>query len=164
MTTAAYRLRDATPGDAHDLTDLFLAARRTAMPWLAVVHTDDETRGWITHALLRDRRVRIAEADGRVAGFAVVHDGWLDHLYIAPAHQGTGAGSLLLDDSKRLSGGALQLYVFQRNQRARAFYLSRGFVEAAFSDGATNEEREPDLVMRWTIAVEEPGRPSSDRP
>lgn len=146
----AYRLRDATPRDADAISDLFLAARRTAMPWLAVVHSDDETRGWITDVLLRDRRVRIAEADGQVAGFAVVHDGWLEHLYIAPSHQGTGAGSLLLDDAKGLSGGALQLYVFQRNQRARVFYLNRGFVEAAFSDGTTNEECEPDLVMRWT--------------
>ncbi|WP_218575019.1 GNAT family N-acetyltransferase [Reyranella sp. CPCC 100927] len=150
MTAAAYQLRDATPRDAEATTDLFLAARRAAMPWLAVVHSDDDTRAWITHVLLRDRRVRIAEADRQVAGFAVVHDGWLDHLYIAPAHQGSGAGSLLLDDAKRLAGGTLQLHVFQRNQRARAFYLNRGFVEAAFSDGATNEEREPDLVMRWT--------------
>ncbi len=149
MTTAARRLRDATPDDADAMADLFLAARRTAMPWLAVVHTDDETRGWIAHVLLRERRVRIAQVDGLVAGFAVVHDGWLDHLYVAPPHQGTGAGSRLLEDAKRLSGGALRLYVFQRNQRARAFYLNRGFVEAAFSDGSGNEEREPDLVMRW---------------
>lgn len=154
MTTAAYRLRDATPRDADAMTDLFLAARRTAMPWLAVVHTDDETHGWIAHVLLRGRRVRIAEADGLVAGFAVVHDGWLDHLYVAPDDQGAGAGSLLLDDAKRLSGGALLLYVFQRNQRARTFYLNRGFIEAEFSDGATNEEREPDLVMQWTAIVD----------
>ena len=152
MTTRAYRLRDATPRDAGAISDLFLAARRIAMPWLAIVHSDDETRAWITHVLLRDRRVRIAESDGEIAGFAVVHDGWLDHLYIAPLHQGTGAGSQLLDDAKDLSGGALQLHVFQRNQRARAFYLSRGFVETTFSDGAINEEREPDLVMRWTAA------------
>ena len=160
----AYRLRDATPRDADALTALFLAARCTAMPWLAVVHSDDETRGWMTHLLLRDRHVRIAEADGQIAGFAVVHDGWLEHLYVAPIDQGRGAGSLLLDDAKRLSAGALKLYVFQRNQHARAFYLNRGFVEAAFSDGATNEEREPDLVMRWAIASEAPEKPSSDRP
>lgn len=143
-------LRDATSSDADAIATLFLAARRTAMPWLPTVHTDEETRWWIANVLLRDFRVRIADVGGMVAGFAVVEDGWLNHLYVAPAHQGTGVGSGLLDDAKRMSGAALQLYVFQRNQHARAFYLRRGFVEVTFGDGSGNEEGEPDLVMRWT--------------
>jgi len=142
-------LRDGAPSDANAVATLFLAARRTAMPWLRVAHTDEETREWIAKVLLPEGRVRVADIGGTAAGFAVVKDGWLDHLYIAPAHQGIGVGSLLLDDAKRIAGTSLQLYVFQRNQRARAFYLRHGFVEVTFSDGADNEEREPDLVMVW---------------
>jgi GNAT superfamily N-acetyltransferase len=150
VTAQPPALRDAAPSDADALATLFLAARRTAMPWLAVVHSDDETRSWIADVLLRRCRARVADVGGTAAGFAVVENGWLEHLYVAPAQQGLGAGSLLLDDAKRIAGAALRLHVFQRNRRARTFYRKRGFVEVSFSDGSANEEREPDLVMQWT--------------
>jgi ribosomal protein S18 acetylase RimI-like enzyme len=146
-------LRDATAADAEPIATLFLAARRTAMPWLATPRSDDDTRRWIATVLLRDFRARVAVVGNAVAGFAVVADGWLDHLYVAPACQGVGVGSLLLDDAKRSAGAALRRHVFQRNQRARDFYCRRGFIEPGFSDGAGNMEREPDLVMRWTAAA-----------
>jgi len=44
-----------------------------------------------------------------------------------------------------------RLWAFQRNQRARVFYEHRGFVAAEFTDGAGNEEREPD--MRYVRAA-----------
>lgn len=153
MSAATPRLRDAVPNDAEAVATVFLAARRTTMPWLAVVHSDNDTRRWIATVLLRDFRARVADVDGVVTGFAVVADGWLNHLYVAPAHQGIGVGSLLMDEAKRLAGASLQLHVFQRNQRARDFYHRRGFVEVSFSDGSGNEEREPDLVMRWTAVA-----------
>ncbi|HJQ57352.1 MAG TPA: GNAT family N-acetyltransferase [Vineibacter sp.] len=149
MRGPSFALRDVAPTDADAIATLFLAARRTAMPWLAVVHTDQETRRWVGDVLLRDGAVRVADIAGAAVGFAAVKDGWLDHLYVAPDHQGIGVGSRLLDDAKRIAGAALQLYVFQRNRRARDFYLRHGFVEVAFGDGSGNEEREPDLVMRW---------------
>ncbi len=151
MPAAAQQLtlRDATPSDADAMATLFLAARRTAMPWLPALHSEEETRWWVANIMLRDCCVRVAEIDGRVAGFAATDKGWLHHLYVAPGHQGIGVGSQLLDDAKRNAGVSLQLYVFQRNQRARAFYGGHGFVEVIFSDGSGNEENEPDLVMAW---------------
>ncbi|HEX2891660.1 GNAT family N-acetyltransferase [Vineibacter terrae] len=142
-------LRDAVATDVDALTDLFLAARRTAMPYLPALHTDAQTRWWLAEIVLRDCRVRVAEADGQVAGFAAIADGWLHHLYIAPACQGTGVGSALLDDAKGIAAGGLQLYAFQRNERALCFYRRRGFVEEAYGDGSGNEEHEPDVRMRW---------------
>jgi hypothetical protein len=49
-----------------------------------------------------------------------------------------------------LSTSGLRLHVFQRNYRARAFYEARGFTAAAFSDGADNEEQEPDVLYEWS--------------
>lgn len=43
----------------------------------------------------------------------------------------------------------LGLYVFASNTPAQTFYERRGFVVTARSDGAENEEREPDLRMEW---------------
>jgi len=43
----------------------------------------------------------------------------------------------------------LELWVFQRNERARAFYRRHGFVLVEETDGAGNEERTPDARYAW---------------
>lgn len=53
---------------------------------------------------------------------------------------------------KEASRGELSLYTFQRNSAARAFYEGHGFVAEAYDDGSRNEEKEPDVLYRWTAA------------
>lgn len=145
-----FRLRDAVPDDADALTSLFLASRRQAMPWLRAVHSDEETRWWVGNVMLRELSVRAATLDSALVGFAAVRHGWLDHLYIAPAHQRVGLGTRLLAEARRIGGTPLRLWVFQRNLAARAFYQRHGFVEEERTDGTANEEREPDIRMIWS--------------
>ncbi|MGA7264063.1 MAG: GNAT family N-acetyltransferase, partial [Stellaceae bacterium] len=59
-----------------------------------------------------------------------------------------GAGTQLVDAAKATGIGALELWCFQANQRARRFY-ARGFHAIRFTDGAQNEERMPDIRYRW---------------
>ena len=40
------------------------------------------------------------------------------------------------------------LFTFQRNERARAFYEAHGFRIVNLSDGSRNEEGEPDVLVR----------------
>ena len=54
-------------------------------------------------------------------------------------------GRALLDEVKVL--GLVQLWTFQANVRARAFYLREGFRELRFTDGAGNDEKLPDVWM-----------------
>ena len=72
-------------------------------------------------------------------------------LYVHPGAQGRGVGSALLDLAKT-TGDRLQLWTFQRNLAARRFYERHGFVLVEETDGARNEEREPDALYRWTRA------------
>ena len=46
----------------------------------------------------------------------------------------------------------LQLHTFQAKRHARAFYERQGFVAVAFSAGAANEERRPDVLYRLDAA------------
>ena len=62
--------------------------------------------------------------------------------------QRRGAGSQLLQKAKD-SFARLHLWTFQRNQPARRFYESRGFVLVRETDGTGNEEREPDALYLW---------------
>jgi hypothetical protein len=47
----------------------------------------------------------------------------------------------------------LSLWTFQRNQQARHFYESKGFVPVKETDGADNEEHEPDALYTWPAAA-----------
>jgi ribosomal protein S18 acetylase RimI-like enzyme len=147
-------LRRARPGDAPAIAETHLASRRQGLPYLPDVHTDAETYQWVAEVMLPQQEVWVAEIAGEVAGFAALHEGWLEHLYIAPAYQGRGLGSALLDLAMSRSPGGLQLFAFQRNERARHFYEQRGFVAEWFGDGSENEEGEPDVRYRW------PGAPA----
>jgi GNAT superfamily N-acetyltransferase len=146
-------LRRAVPSDAAAIAALHLAARRQAMPYRPELHGDDEVRAWMRDTLLPKAEVWVAEIAGRPVGYLALVDDILDHLYVGPAHQGRGVGSLLLARAKALRPAGLRLYAFQRNRRARDFYEAHGFVAVAFSGGADNEENEPDVLYEWT-----PGR------
>ncbi|MBB4373583.1 GNAT superfamily N-acetyltransferase [Bradyrhizobium sp. cir1] len=66
-----------------------------------------------------------------------------------PVAQGRGVGTELLDIAKRACD-RLELWTFQRNALARRFYETRGFALVEQTDGARNEEKEPDVRYLWT--------------
>ena len=73
------QIRRAAPADADSVADAFLAAK-AEMTYLPVLHTDAETRHWIADHVLRNVEIWVAENDGRVVGFAVLGDDFLEHL------------------------------------------------------------------------------------
>lgn len=142
-------MRQAEPRDAQAIAEVHMAARCDAMPYLPEVHTDEETRTWVAEVVLSAQTVWVAEMAGQVVGVAAFADGILEQLYILPGHQGTGIGSRLLAIVKASNPDGLSLWTFQRNRSARAFYERRGFVAVELTDGAANEEREPDVRYEW---------------
>ena len=143
------RLRHAQPADVAAMTDIHILARREAMPYLPELHTEAETRDWFMHVVLPQQEVWVAERAGRVVGMAALEGQMLEQLYVLPGEQGHGVGSVLLAKALEIAGSQLQLWTFQRNVAARAFYEHRGFIAIEFTDGAGNEEREPDVRYRW---------------
>lgn len=148
-STITARLRRARPSDAGAIAALHLAARLHAMPYLRTKHGDEEVRAWMRDTLLPRAEVWVAEIAGRPVGYLALADDVLDQLYVGPGDQGQGVGSLLLAKAKALRPASLRLYAFQRNHRARDFYETRGFVPVGFSNGAGNEEHEPDVLYEW---------------
>jgi GNAT superfamily N-acetyltransferase len=145
-------LRHATPADGPRVADVYLAAMKHSLPWLRLAHTDEECREWFGGHVVRDLDTWVAEVNGTVVAMMVLgaprfpgEPAWIEHLYVEPPHQGRGIGDRLVRLAVQRHPGALQLWTFQRNERARAFYERRGFVAAEFTDGAGNEEREPDV-------------------
>jgi GNAT superfamily N-acetyltransferase len=146
-------IAEARPEDALAIAEIHLAARRQAMPCLRVAHTDDETRNYFAGAVCdRPHAWWVVRHQGQVAAYMLIDGGDLDHLYVGPAYQGQGFGSALLAKAKTLSPRRLELWTFQRNARARAFYEARGFRAIRQTDGK-NEEGEPDVQYEWRRAT-----------
>lgn len=153
----AHPIEPALADDAAAIAALIAASKADAMPWLAVVHTASEDLWWVRNVLLPEHDVRVVRDAGGLVAVLATSPGWLDQLYVAPSAQGAGIGRTLLADAMARSGGVLELWAFQRNARARAFYERAGFVEVERTDGSTNEEREPDIRYRWCSEREASG-------
>lgn len=148
---AAATLRRAVPEDAGAVADVLIGSRRAAGDAIPpAVHPDEETREWVRTVVVPDREVWLAEGAGNSPlGVLVLHDDWVDQLYVAPARTGMGLGSRLIELAKSRRPGGLQLWTFASNTAAQRFYLRHGFVVAETTDGAGNEEQAPDIRFVW---------------
>lgn|SRR5262249_44482972 len=119
-----------------------------ALPTLAGLHTPDEDRWFYRKRMFPTRRLWGVFEDSELVGIIAFREGWIDQLYVVPSAQGRGLGSKLLRVAQR-ELDQISLWTFQRNAMARRFYEARGFVLLRETDGAQNEEKEPDALYRW---------------
>ena len=144
-------MRPATADDITACADLYLAARRAAVPDIPpLVHDEDSVHDWMSHLVRQPSETWLAEnGGGDAVGLLVIGNVAVDQLYVDPEHTGRQIGSRLLGLAKLRRPDGLDLWVFQSNIRAIRFYERHGFVEVERTDGAANEERAPDLRMAW---------------
>ncbi len=142
-------LRPAVPHDAGAIAEVYLASRRTYLPFAPLAHSDNEVRTWVREELMITRRVWVDEIDGVVVAFAAWTQredaGWIDQLYVVPGRTGHGSGSLLLEKALSQLKRPVRLNTFQANEGARRFYERHGFRIVRLGDGLDNEERTPDV-------------------
>ena len=136
------------------LTDMGAAAQvhriafDQAMPRLVGLHTPEEDRWFYREHVFKTCRVWGRFDQDALSGLIAFRDGWVEQLYVLPAAQSRGVGTELLDVAKRACE-RLELWTFQCNERARRFYEARGFALVEQTDGARNEEKEPDARYVW---------------
>ncbi|MDX1906303.1 MAG: GNAT family N-acetyltransferase [Bacteroidia bacterium] len=130
----AYSLRRATPADIPDITALFGASIRTLCvrdyslaqvdAWAARGQDHDR---WLER--IRQQYFLLAEGGGSLAGMASLRpDGYLDMMYVSPAHVRRGVGFLLLSqlmEEARIQGHGLLTSDVSRT--ARPFFERQGF-------------------------------------
>ncbi|HEY8574669.1 GNAT family N-acetyltransferase [Phenylobacterium sp.] len=142
-------LRRAGPTDAQAIAALLRHTFRVSLPFLPELHTPEQDLWFVREQMLVKDEVWLAEDDEQaLLGFVAFREGWIDHLYVHPDHQGQGIGELLLRKPLRYRQ-ARRLWTFQKNARARAFYEKHGFQLVELTDGQSNEEKEPDALYEW---------------
>lgn len=139
-------LRAARSTDAGSVGGI-LSEFAATTDWMPRLHTGAEdiahagemiTRGWVT----------VAERDDCLVGFIACDGAEIVALYVAERQRGHGIGSDLLS-SVCAAHPTLSLWTFQANVRAIEFYLRHGFVEGIRTDGATTDEKLPDMRLEW---------------
>ena len=143
-------IRRAVDADAAAVADVWLRSFAAALPTVRRGKTDDEVREYIARVVVPERETWVADSDG-VVGMMVLGDGGLlSQLYLDPDWRGRGLGDRFVALAKERRPGGLELWTFQVNTAAQRFYLRHGFAEAERTDGAANQEREPDVRYTWT--------------
>jgi GNAT superfamily N-acetyltransferase len=120
-----------------------------ALPSLAGLHTPQEDQWFFRERVFETCEVWGAFDGAAMRGIIAFREGWIDQLYVLPEAQRRGVGKDLLQVAQN-AFGRLQLWTFQRNAPARRFYEARGFALIQQTDGARNEENEPDALYLWT--------------
>ncbi|MCZ0736213.1 GNAT family N-acetyltransferase [Phreatobacter sp. AB_2022a] len=123
-----FQLRDFTGDDLADVARLWHDSARSIGLGLSSHPTVEAYRERLAGEEARSWRIRLAAADGRLAGFVAMQPSscWLRQLFVAPALKGQGVGVALLDDAKREMHGGFWLRTDAENRRARRFYERHG--------------------------------------
>ena len=148
LTRMRFTLRRATACDAKAVANVFSASFRL-LTFLPILHTVEEDRRYIQHVILNECEVTVAEDESGIVSFLARQGEEVRLLHTRPDRIGMGAGTQLIDAEKASGIGALELWCFEANERARRFYEARGFRAIRFTDGAHNEEQMPDIRYRW---------------
>lgn len=163
---AGVEIRRATTADAPGAGEVRVVSFRAALPTVRPAHQETAVRAWVRDVLIAGGNTWVAVEGSDVVGVLALAPGWVEQLYVHPRAQGRGIGAALLDVAKARNPDGLQLWTFQVNSGAQRFYRRHGFVEAERTDGAENEEREPDMrcvwegATRWPPPTLPPDRPS----
>ncbi|WP_434092318.1 GNAT family N-acetyltransferase [Streptomyces flaveolus] len=142
-------LRRATAADARAAADVWLRSFAAALPAVVRPRTDEQVRDWFRHVVVPRYETWVAETAGEVVGVMVLEESELAQLYLAPDRRGRGIGDRFVTLAKERRPAGLSLWTFQVNTPARRFYERHGFTAAQWTDGARNEEREPDVRYVW---------------
>ena len=143
-------IEKANQSDAAEIAIILRTVVRHNLPYLPELHTLKEDLNYISNIVFPKCQVYIVKDKETIAGFCAFREGWIDYLYILPQYQGNGIGAQLLTLAKA-ANTEIQLWTFQKNELARKFYESHGFVIVEMTDGEGNEEKEPDIRYLWQL-------------
>ena len=118
-----FTLRRAAATDADAIADIYYASFRL-LTFLPMLHTIEEYGWFVSNVTLKECEVTVAEDESGIVAFLARRGEEVRLLYTRPDRIGMGAGTQLIEAAKTSGIGALDLWCFQANERARRFLRS----------------------------------------
>jgi len=117
--------------------------------WMPRIYSREDVERHYREEVWFERDTVVADCHGCVNGYVTTdRKEFVTALYVKSGSRSEGIGKLLLQEAKQKLSPRIQLYTFQANTGAQAFYRREGFVEISRTDG-DNEERLPDILLEW---------------
>ncbi|MDD1780100.1 GNAT family N-acetyltransferase [Enterovibrio sp. ZSDZ35] len=113
------------------------------------MHSLESHRYYLNRILAPSHRIFVAveKTSDTVLGMMAMDSKHISQLYIHPDHQCRGIGSALVELAQE-NAERLQLYTFEINLPARAFWEKHGFIEQEIGQH-DNEEGLSDILCEW---------------
>lgn len=111
-------------------------------------HTVQEQIDYLNSVIVPNNSVRVAFSGSSLVGFIAASMESIEQLYVRVGWHRRGVGTELLNWAKSQSNGSLELYTFERNLGAQAFYERAGFQVVARGFEPTWQLN--DLKYRWS--------------
>lgn len=101
----------------------------------------------VASSLESEVQIFVAEDEGKIKGFIGLLDGYIEGLFVNKEWQKKGIGYQLVEHAKK-DYTELSLKVYEKNEKAIAFYKRQGFevIEQDYEE-ATNES---EFLMKFT--------------
>ena len=138
-------IRPAMPLDAGQIGAI-LSNFIDSTAWMPRVHTRAEEIAF-ADGLIAQNWVYVFERT-EIEAFIAQQGCEIHALYVNSKAQGHGIGTTLLNHAKS-HNETLELWTFQKNLRAQQFYTHHGFFEISRTDGRGNDEKLPDIHLKW---------------
>ena len=142
-------VRRALASDAEAVAEVWLRSFAAALPTVRIVHSDDQVRDWLRRVVIGTLESWVITISDLVIGIMALDDVDVDQLYLDPQWCGRKLGDRLIEQAKLRRPNGLGLWTFQVNGPALRFYARHGFTEVTRTDGARNDEHEPDVRLEW---------------
>jgi len=149
-----FRIRDFAEADFDELVALWHETNLLSYSYVRAhqEHTLADASLFFRSNVLAECWVWVAESPShRYLGLVALSGSWIRQLAVFAPFQRQGVGSALLQKAREHSPRELQLYTFQRNIAARAFYEHHGFSVVRLGVSPP-PEAEPDIEFRWQAA------------
>ena len=95
---------------------------------------------------LLQAEIFVCETEGEIQGFIGIVGEYIAGIFVERAYRSCGIGKQLLEYVKRIYG-ILSLSVYQKNERAVAFYSREGF--SILSKELDEDTKETEYTMIW---------------
>lgn len=142
-----WTLRPASAQDVEAVAGIVTGFQENT-PWMPKLHSHTGNTRFCTRIITEGGVIVGCDGD-TIAGFLNLVGSEIDHLYLDPAFHRQGLGRAFVDHAKAQSD-RLELWTFEANTGAQAFYERLGFQVEKRTDGTTNDEKLPDIRYVWT--------------
>lgn len=138
-------IREFTPADLDAVMQIWLQSNLDAHPFVPAAYWEENFPA--VRAALPQASVLIEEENHVIRGFLGLMDDYIAGIFVSAAFRSHGVGKRLLDEAKKRRN-QLTLHVYEKNDRAAAFYLREGFRrQSAQTDENTGAV---ELLLKWT--------------